>query len=116
MIGTNQYLYIIQPKRLGMLTEEPTTHERETMAKHFAYLQQLTQQGILILAGRTLNNDEDAFGIAIIKVHSEEEARGLMENDPAVSYGVMNARLFPYRVAFISVSYTHLTLPTIYSV
>ncbi|HWZ18172.1 MAG TPA: hypothetical protein VNW73_05210 [Ktedonobacteraceae bacterium] len=48
MSDTNQYLYIIQPKRLGMLTEEPTFHERETMAKHFVYLQQLTEQGILI--------------------------------------------------------------------
>ena len=102
MSEAKHYLYKIQPKRSNMLAEGLTSHESETMAKHFAYLQQLTQQGILILAGRTLNNDEDAFGIAIIKVHSEEEARGLMENDPAVSHGVMNARLFPYRVAFIS--------------
>jgi len=102
MIGTNQYLYIIQPKRLGMLTEEPTTHERETMAKHFAYLQQLTEQGILILAGRTLNNDVDTIGIAIVNALSEEEARRIVDKDPAVSQGVMNARLYPYRVAFIS--------------
>ena len=59
MSDTNQYLYIIQPKRLGMLTEDPTSHESETKAKHFVYLQQLTEQGILILAGRTLNNDKD---------------------------------------------------------
>ena len=102
MNDTSQYLYIIQPKRLGMLTEEPTSHERETMAKHFAYLQQLTEQGILILAGRTLNNDVDTIGIAIINALSEEEARKIVDNDPAVSQCVMNARLYPYRVAFIS--------------
>jgi uncharacterized protein len=96
------YLYRIQPKRSNMLAEGLTSHESETMAKHFAYLQQLTQQGILILAGRKLNNDEDTFGIAIIKVHFEEEARALMENDPAVNQGIMNTRLFPYQVALIS--------------
>ena len=102
MSDTNQYLYIIQPERLSMLTEEPTSHERETMAKHFAYLHQLTEQGILILAGRTLNNNVDTIGIAIINALSKEEARTIVDNDPAVSQGVMNARLYPYRVAFIS--------------
>ena len=102
MNDTSQYLYIIQPKRLGMLTEVPTSYERETMTKHFAYLQQLTEEGILILAGRTLNNDVDTIGIAIINALSKEEARTIVDNDPAVSQGVMNARLYPYRVAFIS--------------
>ena len=102
MSDTNQYLYIIQPKRLGMLTEEPTSHQHETMGKHFAFLQQLTEQGILILAGRTLNNNVDTLGIAIINALSEEEACKTVDNDPAVSQGVMNARLYPYRVAFIS--------------
>ena len=102
MSDTKQYLYRIQPKRSNMLAEGLTPYESDTMAKHFVYLQQLTQQGILILAGRTLNTDEDTFGIAVIKAHSEEEARAIMDNDPAVSQGVMNARLFPYRVALIS--------------
>ena len=85
-----------------MLTEESTSHECETMAKHFAYLQQLTEQEILILAGRTLNNDVDTIGIAIINALSEEEAYTIVDNDPAVSQGIMHARLYPYRVAFIS--------------
>jgi uncharacterized protein YciI len=85
-----------------MLTEGLTPHESETMAKHFEYLQELTQEGILILAGRTLNSDEDTFGITVIKATSEEETRAIMDNDPAVSQGVMNARLYPYRVALIS--------------
>ena len=102
MSDTTQYLYRIQPKRSNMLSEGLTPQERQTMEEHFNYLQQLTDQRILILAGRTLNVDEDTFGIAIIKVDSEDEAYIIMNNDPAVSQGVMNARLFPYRVAFIS--------------
>lgn len=41
------------------------------------------------------------MGIVILEVDSEEEARELMENDPAVKEGVMEATLFPYRVALI---------------
>lgn len=107
MSNAKQYLYIIKPKRVVMLTEEPDPHERETMGKHFNYLQQLTEQGILILAGRTLNNDEDTIGIAIINAASDDEACAIVANDPAVSQGVMNARLFPYRVAFISETNSH---------
>jgi uncharacterized protein len=102
MNEAKQYLYRIIPTRPNMLAEGLTPQESEIMATHFVYLQQLTQQGVLILAGRTLNTDEDTFGIAVIKAHSEEDARAIMDNDPAVSQGVMNARLFPYRVALIS--------------
>jgi uncharacterized protein YciI len=45
--------------------------------------------------------DEKTFGIVIIEVESEEEALNIMNNDPAVSEGVMTAELFPYRVALI---------------
>jgi uncharacterized protein YciI len=45
--------------------------------------------------------DEKTFGIVIIDVSSEEEAKNIMENDPAVKEGVMTAELFPYRVALI---------------
>ncbi|NLL89375.1 MAG: hypothetical protein GX228_10760 [Firmicutes bacterium] len=40
-----------------------------------------------------------AFGVVIFEADSEEEARFLMETDPAVEEGIMTAELFPYRVA-----------------
>ena len=45
--------------------------------------------------------DPSGMGIVILEVDSEEEARVLMENDPAVKEGIMEAQLFPYRVALI---------------
>ncbi len=96
-----QYLYRIQPTRLAMLTEGPTPAEAELVSRHFAYLQQLMEQGGLILAGRTLNSDETSFGIVVFLAGSEQEARQIMENDPAVREGVMRASLFPYRIALI---------------
>jgi uncharacterized protein YciI len=59
-------------------------------------------EGVVILAGRTLNGDDSTFGIVIFNAGSEEEARRIMESDPAVRQGVMRAELFPYRVALIA--------------
>jgi uncharacterized protein YciI len=63
------------------------------------YLQRLTTEGVAILVGRTLTTDQDSMGIVIFKARSDEEARALMNEDPAVSKGVMSAKLFPFRIA-----------------
>jgi len=97
-----QYLYRIQPTRPTMLTEGLTPREEEIISQHFNYLKQLTEQGVMILVGRTQNRDEDTFGIAIFQAASEEEARTIMDSDPAVVHGVMSARLFPFRIALHS--------------
>lgn len=97
-----EYLYRIVATRPAMLTEGPTPTEADIMSRHFSYLQELLARGTLILAGRTLNTDETTMGIAVFKAESEEAAREIMNNDPAVKEGVMHATLFPYRVALIS--------------
>ena len=78
MAETRQYLYKIQPTRHDMLKEGLTPEEEEIMREHFAYLLRLTEEGVMILVGRTLTTDEDSMGIAIFKARSDEEARALM--------------------------------------
>jgi uncharacterized protein len=102
MPPASQYLYQIRPTRLQMLTDGPTDAEAEIISQHFDYLQRLMQEGVVILAGRTLTTDEQSFGIVIFNATSEEAALALMNNDPAVRHRVMDARLFPYRVALIA--------------
>ena len=96
-----QFLY--QLKLIPSLLEETnwTDQENKIVQNHFEELQRLQKIGKLILAGRTLDMDSSGFGIVILEVDSEEEARMLMENDPAVKEGIMTATLFPYRVALI---------------
>ncbi len=96
-----QYLYRIQPARPAMLAEGPTPEEAAIVGEHFAYLKGLTERGVVILAGRTLNTDESSFGVIVFNAASEDEARAIVEGDPAVRGGVMRAALFPYRVALI---------------
>ena len=96
----NQWLYLLKPARLGMLTEA-TPEEMETVSRHFTYLQDLTKKGVMILMGRTQNSDESTFGICIFEAEDESAARMIMEADPAVAGGVMRAVLYPYKIALM---------------
>ena len=102
MSEVTHYLYRIQPTRLEMLTHGHTAEEAEVVTQHFAYLQRLNEQGVVMLAGRTLNTDERSFGIVIFRADSEEAARRVMEQDPAVRNRVMRAELYPYRIALMA--------------
>ena len=99
-----QFLYRIQPTRLGMLTEGPTEREAQILGEHFAYLSGLTDKGSVLMAGRTLTADDRAFGIVVLVAPTLSEADAIMNDDPAVKHGVMRAELFPYRVALWSKS------------
>ena len=94
-----QFLYKIQPARGDMLAEGPTPQEDRIITEHFSYLKGLAEEGLVILAGWTLNTDSSSFGIVILQAGSEQDARAIMNADPAVRAGVMIAELFPYRIA-----------------
>ena len=98
-----QFLYRIRPTRLGMLTDGPTDREASIVGEHFQYLKKLVSDGVVLMAGRTLNADEHSFGIAVFVATSEAEAAEIMQNDPAIKQGVMRAELFPFGVALWSV-------------
>jgi uncharacterized protein YciI len=96
-----EYLYVLKPTRLAMLTDGPTEHEQKVVAEHFAHLSRLTEAGVMILVGRTQNADETTVGLAIFCAESDEAAREIVNSDPIVINGVMTASLFPYRVALM---------------
>jgi len=100
MATGQQWMYVVRPTRPEMLVSGPTEAEAATISGHVAYAAKLADEGTLILMGRTQTDTPDTFGIAVFFAESEELARAIMENDPAVVGGVMRAELFPYRVAF----------------
>ena len=53
----------------------------------------------MLLAGRTQDDSPHTFGVAIFQAESEEAAQAIMNSDPAVRKGVMQAELFPFRIA-----------------
>ena len=92
-----------------MLIEGATPQEDEIIGEHFTYLQRLAMEGVAILVGRTLTTDQDTMGIVIFTARSNEEAYALMNADPAVSKGVMHAKLFPFRIALQAAANDHNT-------
>lgn len=96
-----QYLYRLQLKPLLLDETNWTERENDIVNRHFNRLKKLTEEGTVLLAGRTLNNDETQFGIVILEVESEDGARRIMVEDPAISEGIMEGELFPYHVALM---------------
>jgi uncharacterized protein YciI len=84
-----------------MLSEGPTPEEERIVGDHYSYLKGLTDRGVVILAGRTLNTDESSFGVVIFRTDSEEAARRIVADDPAVRGGVMRAEFFLFRIALM---------------
>jgi uncharacterized protein len=85
-----------------MLTGGATENETKMVEEHFAYLKDLTKNGTVLLAGRTKNTDTSGFGIVIFQARTEEAARKIVNEDPAVRSRVFRAELFPYKIALLN--------------
>ncbi len=94
-----QFLYRLTPVRIEMVTVGPTLEEQTIVSEHFAHLEALTEQGVVLLVGRTQDNSPRTFGITIFQAESNEQALEIMNSDPAVVKGIMRAELFPFRIA-----------------
>lgn len=95
------FLYVLRVTRLEQLTQGPTEREEQIVSEHVDYLMNLAERGTMLLFGRTTENDERTFGIALFQVESEQDAQTIMANDPAVKHGVMRATLHPYRIKYM---------------
>lgn len=93
------FLYTTRPSRLGMVTDGATPEEAAIVSDHFDRLEQLAEEGVVLLAGRTQDADETTFGIVLFRAADLTAARAVMESDPAIRTGVMRGELHPYRIA-----------------
>ena len=93
-----EFLYKLLLVRGDMLQTGPSAQEQAVVSEHLAYLQDLNAKGVIILVGRTQTIDENTMGLAIFRAESESEARRIMNDDPAVSKGLMAATLYPFKV------------------
>jgi uncharacterized protein YciI len=73
--------------------------EGRVFAEHFAHLQRLHADGVLVLAGPTLGRMNT--GIAIVDAPDEHAARQIMESDPVVAHGVCRGELREMRVSLL---------------
>lgn len=92
------WVYFIHPPREGFV-ETITDEEAAIMQTHAGYLADLLERGVLVLAGPTLGQVNT--GITVIEAESEEAAREVMLEDPAVTSGLMTPELRPMRIRFL---------------
>ena len=95
------FLYVLKAVRLGMLTEGPSDSELPILTQHGAYLNDLSERGIVVLYGRTQNNDASTMGLVVFEAEDESAAQSIMNSDPAITGGVMTGELFPYKISFL---------------
>ena len=97
----SHYIYILKLIPRLMIESNWSKEDEEIVDRHFKALQELLKEGRLIWAGKTSGLDERTFGIVMVEADSEEKAREIMEADPSVKEGIMNAELFPFDLALL---------------
>ena len=81
---------------------EMTEKEEKIMKDHFVYLQKLLKEKKLIMAGPVFSNP--VYGLIILQVDSQAEAREILEKDPSVISGLLTYDVSPMRVSLLAES------------
>jgi uncharacterized protein YciI len=96
-----QFIYQFETIRPELMTDPDawTEQDNKIAGAHYAYLKAATEEGVVLLAGRSLDGVGPA--VVIFEAESDDAACRFMENDPFVSGGLMRAHLHPFRAALV---------------
>ena len=92
----NYFFRLIPPR--PTFIQDMTDEERRLMDEHGRYFQEHFDAGRLLLFGLVMATG-GAFGLAILEVDSEQEARQFGEGDPSVRAGLNRFEIDPMRVS-----------------
>lgn len=95
------FIYLLRPIKANFLATI-TPEEQAIMKEHGLYLQNKLKEKSLILAGPCADT---TFGVVLFEAESAEEAKKIMENDPAVKNGAMNSELHPFVLSLFQSGY-----------
>jgi len=93
------WIYFLHPPRENFAATL-TPDEERVFGEHFGYLQELLQNGTLLLAGPTLGAANT--GLCIFVAPDEDTARRIMNNDPTIAQRVVTGELREYRVSLLA--------------
>jgi uncharacterized protein YciI len=79
-------------------TPEETAETRKLQEAHMANIRRMGAEGKLVVAGPFADNG-DLRGLYVFRVGSAEEAKALVESDPAVQAGRLRFELHPWYAA-----------------
>ncbi len=98
-----QYLYKIYPPRADFYLDQNEA-EKNIMDNHKEYWQRLTDAKCSIVYGPVFE-PKGTFPMAVIEVHTSDEAENIAMQDPAVLSGTFTYTLFPMQVGMIRAEY-----------
>jgi uncharacterized protein len=96
-VAKQHYFFKLIPPR-PTFTEDMTEEERRLMDEHGRYFQEHFAAGRVLLFGPVMATD-GAFGLGVLEVDDEAEARRFGEGDPSVRAGLNRFELYPMRVS-----------------
>lgn len=94
----SEWIYFLHPPRPDFAASISAA-EGKVFSEHFAYLKELHDRQVLILAGPTLGSVNT--GICIFRAPDEEAARRVMNEDPTIRENVVTGELRPFRVSLL---------------
>jgi len=95
-MNKQHFFFKLIPPRPTFL-QDITDEEKVLMNEHGAYFQEQFDAGKLLLYGPVMAPG-GAFGVGILEVADEAEARQFGENDPSVRAGLNRWEIYPMRV------------------
>ena len=94
-MAIQHYFFKLIPPR-PTFTQDMTDNERRLMDER--YFQEQFEAGKILLCGPVMASG-GAFGLSILEVDSEAEARQFGEGDPSVSAGMNTFEIHPMRIS-----------------
>lgn len=92
--GMKSYSFVIL--KTGSVKVEDEEEKQKLMRGHLANISRLADEGKLVVAGPFGKNDLDYRGLFILTTPSTEEARAMLETDPAIAAGVFDVEVIPW--------------------
>lgn len=92
--GMKQYVFCIL--KTGSNTTATAEEKTNLFKGHMDNIGRLAKEGKLVVAGPFMKNDRNYRGIYIFNVTTIEEAKALVETDPAVKANIFEVELTPW--------------------
>jgi uncharacterized protein YciI len=89
-----EFAYVVRPAFDKAFLAQASPEDRAVFEEHGAWLEARFAEGSLLFAGRCYDGP---FGLVVLDVADEDEARRLVAEDPSVRNGVQTAEIFPFK-------------------
>ena len=90
--GMGMYQFVILKTGPEQLSDKKRVEE--LFKGHMANINKLADEGKLIVAGPFEKNDKSYRGLFILKARDKEEARQLLQTDPAIKAGLLASEIY----------------------